>query len=263
MRDRNILIRILITIGVLLIILLLFLSSRKQINITINKREKKEAIKIDENNEMEISFNKNLELKLNNEKLSIKGIDEKINKYSYTNNILLVSSIENNYIAKIDISKKEVEFKKIDANYNIDKISTCNDTPAIILKNGEKRTINIDKNVIVGQYDCNKYIEKIGDIYLDKDKKIYAGSNVVKYNNTELIIERIYLTTINNENTYYIIANNNLYRLKNNDLKLIGTDLIYNKTKQGLNNYDNMTDEIVYTDNSKSIIKNIKSIYEY
>lgn len=266
MRDigGNILIKILIIVGIILIGSLIFLSNKKEINFTINSQNKFKTIKLDDKNKLEISIKDKLIIKINNEEINITGIDDIVDKYSYNNNLLLLSSKENNYIAKIDISNtQEIQFKKIDNKYDIDKISTCGNDVALQLTNNEKRTIKIEDDIIIGEYDCNKYIEKIGKMYLDSNQKIYNEKEQIKFKNKELIIDRIYLTEKNNEDVYYVIAYNNLYMIKDNEVKLIGTDLIYNKSKQGLNNYNDITEEIVYTDDSKSIISNIKTIYEY
>lgn len=284
-RINKILIGMLIGIFVILASILVYLSLNKDNSGKAkNKKEKEEKVlkyskTREEDNEIEIGVkNKKLDIKINSKDIKVEGIDADVVDYKYDSLYILVRTNKDYYLTKLDDSFEmdEVYFKKIDTLYKIDNFTSYivdDDTSGIgILTNDNKKRgiIENDNTYSLSEKDYALNIVKFEDIVIRKDKTLHfdgSSDTNIKFLNTVLKVERIYFVS---NDLYYIVANNNLYRLDKNNLKekykvvLIGTELTLDKLESGmveLNESQDLT--LTYTDNSASIMKDVTKFYVY
>jgi len=209
---------------------------------------------------------------------------------------------ENNQTVNFD----SMEFKELKTDLEVVNItkhqpikwagSRCGDYSfAVVLKNKEIRAIYSDNNgnYNIGTFDYSiiKQVfyasgsriilysdNTISDHYYSASDNYYEYNAKVneklKYNNENIVADKIINLTNDSSNSIYVVSNNKLYKInmvvdgpitKSINITLVNNSDIKSETlevSKGLNSYDiEKTDTITFTDGNSITISNISSIY--
>lgn len=250
---------------------------------------------------LKIAINKGiLSIKINEEDITISGIDESIKSFTYDKDAYLVSRANNGvfilllsdkntlYTGFYEDGDTELYFGKINTNLEIENITytevahESKKTPTnsikvgAVLKNNEIRPIiETEKEGIfnLSDKDSSGY-EKLFDnllIYNDGTISSVKDNNKLKYEDNDIIVNKILsLEVSDNLKCYYIISNNNIYKLcgtynysipsKFNQIEKLDKTIL-STTNLNSGYYENgMNYIITYEDNTKEEL-NILSAY--
>lgn len=187
---------------------------------------------------------------------------------------------------------KNLTFKKIETQEKIVDITTHVDTGhntcsgsnlAVVLENGEIRSVDLEKYTI-GTIDYRDFIYRMGNTMIYKEQTISSADqwdktnkNLIKTNNINLKVKKVYSGYDNNlNNVEYVVSDNNkLYKIttvydNSHNIKSSSATLLSNKkviktstTKIGYNEFEgmNLAETITFEDGTTTTLKNIDSAY--